>query len=687
MIKLTVDEKEIEVEEGCTVLQACEIAGEEVPRFCYHDRLSIAGNCRMCLVEVKPGPPKPQASCALPAANGQIISTKSKMVQDARKGVMEFLLINHPLDCPICDQGGECDLQDQAMSFGSDKTRYLENKRAVEEKSMGPLIKTNMTRCIHCTRCVRFSTEVAGVNDLGALGRGEGMEITTYLEKSIDSELSACVVDLCPVGALTSKPYAFNARPWELTHVETIDVMDGLGSNIRVDTKGNQVMRVLPRLNEDINEEWISDKTRYAIDGLRAQRLDKPYIRNNDGSLEASDWETAFIKIKEKLLKTDKDKVACLLGDLVDVETAFSLKLLFQKLDVNNLDCRIDGAQIGENGRAGYIFNSEIKGIEEADALLIVGSNPRIEAAVLNARIRKRYLMGNFPIGLIGENLDLTYPYEHLGTSSLDIQKLNDRRNSKFHKQLLNAENPMIIIGMGALSNNNGSEILNKLRELAEFFGVVKKGWNGFNILQTSAGRTGALDIGFIPSKRGLNAKQIFSKGQEGELSFVWLMGVDNKEVLNLKKPFVVYQGHHGDAGAHVADVILPGAAYTEKSATYVNTEGRPQLAKQATFPPGDAKEDWKIVRAFSEYLNNKLPFDNLDKLRKKLYEEFPHLSHVDEIKKSRWSKFGIKGKIKDIELKSTIKSFYETCSISRTSETMALCKANINTNNKIAAE
>ena len=686
MIKLTVDEKEIEVEEGCTVLQACEIAGEEIPRFCYHDRLSIAGNCRMCLVEVKPGPPKPQASCALPAANGQIISTKSKMVQDARKGVMEFLLINHPLDCPICDQGGECDLQDQAMSFGSDKTRYLENKRAVEEKSMGPLIKTNMTRCIHCTRCVRFSTEVAGVNDLGALGRGEGMEITTYLEKSIDSELSACVVDLCPVGALTSKPYAFNARPWELTHVETIDVMDGLGSNIRVDTKGNQVMRVLPRLNEDINEEWISDKTRYAIDGLKAQRLDKPYIRNNDGSLEASDWETAFNKIKEKLLKTDKDKVACLLGDLVDVETAFSLKLLFQKLDVNNLDCRIDGAQIGENGRAGYIFNSEIKGIEEADALLIVGSNPRIEAAVLNARIRKRYLMGNFPIGLIGENLDLTYPYEHLGTSSLDIQKLKDK-NSKFHKQLLNAENPMIIIGMGALSNDNGAEILYQLRELGEFFGVVKKGWNGFNILQTSAGRTGALDIGFIPSKKGLNAKQIFSKGQEGDLSFVWLMGVDNKEVLNLKKPFVVYQGHHGDAGAHVADVILPGAAYTEKSATYVNTEGRPQLAKQATFPPGDAKEDWKIVRAFSEYLNNKLPFDNLDNLRKKLYEEFPHLSHVDEIKKSRWSKFGIKGKIKDIELKSTIKSFYETCSISRTSETMALCKANINTNDKIAAE
>ena len=684
MIKLTVDGKEIEVEEGCTVLQACEIAGEEVPRFCYHDRLSIAGNCRMCLVEVQPGPPKPQASCALPAANGQIISTKSKMVQDARKGVMEFLLINHPLDCPICDQGGECDLQDQAMSFGSDKTRYLETKRAVEEKSMGPLIKTNMTRCIHCTRCVRFSTEVAGVNDLGALGRGENMEITTYLEKSIESELSACVVDLCPVGALTSKPYAFNARPWELTHIETIDVMDALGSNIRVDTKGNQVMRVLPRLNEDINEEWISDKTRYAIDGLKVQRLDRPYIRNAKGSLEATNWDTAFSKIKDKLLESEKNKIACLIGDLVDVEAAYSLKTLFKKFDVDNLDCRIDGAEIGEQGRAGYIFNSEIKGIEDSDALLIVGSNPRLEAAVLNARIRKRYLMGNFPIGLIGEKVDLKYPYKHLGSSSLDIEKLKNK-NNEFSLKLLNAQRPMIIVGMGAFTNDNGSVILNELRELAEYLGVVKKEWNGFNILQTSAGRTGALDIGFIPSKKGLNAKQIFSKGDEGDLSFIWLMGVDNKDVLKLKKPFVVYQGHHGDVGAHIADVILPGAAYTEKSATYVNTEGRPQLAKQATFPPGDAKEDWKIIRAFSDYVKNKLPFDDLESLRNKLYDEFPHLGDIDEIKKARWSKFGTKGKIDNIELKSSIKNFYNTCSISRTSETMATC---LNNNiNKIAAE
>ncbi len=684
MIKLTVDGKEIEVEEGCTVLQACEIAGEEVPRFCYHDRLSIAGNCRMCLVEVKPGPPKPQASCALPAANGQIISTKSKMVEDARKGVMEFLLINHPLDCPICDQGGECDLQDQAMSFGSDKTRYLETKRAVEEKSMGPLIKTNMTRCIHCTRCVRFSTEVAGVNDLGALGRGESMEITTYLEKSIESELSACVVDLCPVGALTSKPYAFNARPWELTHIETIDVMDAMGSNIRVDTKGNQVMRVLPRLNEDINEEWISDKTRFAVDGLKVQRLDKPYIRNSIGSLEASNWDTAFKKIKDELLKTEKNKIACLLGDLVDVETAFALKTLFKKLNVDNIDCRIDGAEIGEHGRAGYIFNSEIKGIEEADALLIVGSNPRLEAAVLNARIRKRYLMGNFPIGVIGEKVDLKYPYNHLGTSSLDLEKLKNNGN-EFSKKFLNAQKPMIIVGMGAFTNENGSAILNKLRELAEYFGVVNKEWNGFNVLQSSAGRTGALDIGFIPSKKGLNAKQIFSKGNEGELSFIWLMGVDNKDVLKLKKPFVVYQGHHGDAGAHIADVILPGAAYTEKSATYVNTEGRPQIAKQATFPPGDAKEDWKIVRAFSDYVKNKLPFDDLESLRRKLYEEFPHLGQIDEIKKARWSKFGVKGKINNIKLKSSIENFYNTCSISRTSETMATCLKSYT--NKIAAE
>ena len=684
MIKLTVDEKEIEVEEGCTVLQACEIAGVEIPRFCYHDRLSIAGNCRMCLVEVKPGPPKPQASCALPASNGQVISTNSKMVKEARKGVMEFLLINHPLDCPICDQGGECDLQDQAMSFGASKTRYIENKRSVEEKSMGPLIKTNMTRCIHCTRCVRFSTEVAGVNDLGALGRGENMEITTYLEKSIESELSACVIDLCPVGALTSKPYAFNARPWELTHVETVDVMDGVGSNIRVDTRGNQVLRVLPRLNEEVNEEWISDKTRYAIDGLKNQRLDRPYIRNKHGALEPSSWDAAFNKIKDELFKVPTNKVASLVGDLVDVEAVFSLKLLLNKLGIENLDCRIDGAEIGKDGRSGYIFNSGISGIENADALLIVGSNPRIEASVLNARIRKRYLKGNFPIGLIGSKSNLTYPYQYLGSSSLDIEKLKDKNNS-FHKIFAKAENPMIIVGMGALIDDCGSVVLNSLRELSEFFGVVQKGWNGFNVLQTAAGRTGALDIGFTPSKKGLNAKTIFSEGEKGNLSFVWLLGVDSKDVLKLKKPFVVYQGHHGDVGAHIADVILPGAAFTEKSATYVNTEGRPQLARQATYPPGDAKEDWKIIRAFSEYANHKLPFDDLDGLRNILYEDYPHLSFIDEIKKPRWSKFGTKGKLEKFELNSTINNFYMTCSISRSSETMSLCANQLNSKKLVA--
>ena len=684
MIKLTVDDKEIEVEEGCTVLQACEIAGVEIPRFCYHDRLSIAGNCRMCLVEVKPGPPKPQASCALPATNGQIISTNSKMVHDARKGVMEFLLINHPLDCPICDQGGECDLQDQAMSFGSDKTRFFENKRAVEEKSMGPLIKTNMTRCIHCTRCVRFSTEVAGVNDLGALGRGESMEITTYLEKSIDSELSACVIDLCPVGALTSKPYAFNARPWELSHTETVDVMDAIGSNIRVDTKGNQVLRVLPRLNEDINEEWISDKTRYAIDGLKNQRLDKPYVRNENGSLEETDWDTAFNKIKDNIDKIKPNEIACLLGDLVDVEAAYAAKVLFQKLNVDNIDCRIDGAEIGEHGRAGYIFNSQINGIDEADALLIFGSNPRLEAPVLNARIRKRYLQGNFPISLIGENNNLTYPVNYLGSKSIDIEKLRDKKN-KVYKTLMDAERPMIIVGMGALTDDSSQALLYELRELAEVFGVIKKDWNGFNVLHTSAGRTGALDVGCLPSKKGLSAKQIFSESENSSLSFIWFIGVDNKEVLNLKKPFVVYQGHHGDVGAHVADVVLPGAAYTEKNCTYVNTEGRPQLLKQAVFPPGEAKEDWKILRAFSDYVNCKLPFDSLDTLREKIYSDFPHFEQTEIIKKSKLSKFGRKGKINDFEMKSPITNFYKTCSISRASETMSLCNEKLNS--KIAAE
>ena len=685
MIKVTVDDIEIEVEEGCTVLQACEQAGAEIPRFCYHDRLSIAGNCRMCLVEVKPGPPKPQASCALPAGNGQIISTKSNMVKNARKGVMEFLLINHPLDCPICDQGGECDLQDQAMSFGSSKTRYIENKRAVDEKKMGPLIKTNMTRCIHCTRCVRFSTEVAGVNDLGALGRGENMEITTYLEKAISSELSACVVDLCPVGALTSKPYAFNARPWELKHVETIDVMDAVGSNIRVDTRGNQVLRVLPRLNEDINEEWITDKTRFAIDGLKQQRLDRPYIRDSKGKLVETDWHSAFEVIANKLKNIKPEMIAGLVGDLVDVESTYALKCLMNKLGCENIDCRIDGAAIGDGNRSGYIFNSGIAGIEDADSLLIVGSNPRIEAAVLNSRIRKRHLMGQFPIGLIGQQNDLTYPYKFLGDQSNDLEHLLDEKN-EFHQVLLKSERPMIIIGMGALNHEYGLAIMSIARSIAEKTGVVKKGWNGFNVLQYAAGRTGALDVGFLPGKKGISAKEIYNLSKEEKMSFVWLLGVDTSEVSKLKDSFVVYQGHHGDAGAHIADVILPGAAYTEKSSIYVNTEGRPQLANQATFPPGQAREDWKILRAFSEIIGKKLPFDDIVSLRNKLFDEVPHLRDLDSIKKPKWSKFGKNSKIENFEINSIINEFHMTCPISRASETMAACIES-NKLNRLAAE
>ena len=681
MIKLVIDDIEIEVEDGSTVLQACEQAGVEVPRFCYHDKLSIAGNCRMCLVEVKPGPPKPQASCALPAANGQVVSTNSKMVVDARKGVMEFLLINHPLDCPICDQGGECDLQDQAMEYGSGKSRFTENKRAVNEKSMGPLIKTHMTRCIHCTRCVRFSTEVAGVSDLGALGRGENMEITTYLEKSLSSELSACVIDLCPVGALTSKPYAFNARPWELDKIESVDVMDAIGSNIRIDVRGNQVMRVLPRLNEEINEEWISDKTRFAIDGLRQQRLDHPYVRNSQGALIKTTWDNAFKIIADNLSKNNAKSIAALAGDCVDVESTYALKLLMDKIGSENLDCRIDGAAIGDGSRSGYIFNSGFVGIEESDALLIVGSNPRFEAAVLNARIRKRYLAGNYKIALIGEKNDLSYPYDHIGESSLDIDKILDKKHPVFNS-LLKSENPMIIIGMGALIQKDGFEIMYKLRELAEKTGVVKKGWNGFNILHYAAGRTGALDVGFLPGKKGLGAKDICEASERGVIDFVWLLGVDNHLVSKLKNSFVVYQGHHGDLGANIADVILPGAAYTEKSSIYVNSEGRPQLAKQAVYPPGNAKEDWKIIRAFSDVIDKKLPFDDLNSLRNKIFEEFPHLSKIDTIKNNRWSKFGNKGKLTDSKISSIIDNFYMTCPISRSSQTMAAC---INENQMVA--
>ena len=671
MPKLTVNGVEVEVENGATVLHACEEAGLEVPRFCYHDRLSIAGNCRMCLVDMERAP-KPIASCAMPAGDGMVIRTDTDRVKKAREGVMEFLLINHPLDCPICDQGGECDLQDQAMGYGYDASRYEENKRAVEDKNMGPLISTTMTRCIHCTRCVRFATEIAGVPELGAIGRGESMEITTYLEKTLASELSANVIDLCPVGALTSKPYAFAARPWELSKTESIDVMDAVGSNIRVDARGAQVMRVLPRLNEDINEEWISDKTRYAIDGLRRQRLDRPYLRGRDGKLAPASWDDAFSAISSKMKKAKPKAVAAIAGDQCDAESMFALKMMMGKLGSGHIDCRQDSAKIG-GARSGYLFNSTIAGIDDADALLIIGSNPRIEAAVLNARIRRNWLATCLPVAVIGPKNDLTYDALHLGDCPALLDDLLSGK-SKFAAKLKKAKRPMIIVGMGALTRSDGAAILGKARDIADAYGVVGGGWNGFNILHTAAARVGGLDLGFTPDRGGLDVAGMCKAAEAGELDVVWLMGADEIDHARLSKAFVVYQGHHGDRGAHHADVVLPGAAYTEKDGIYVNTEGRVQYASRAAFPPGEAREDWAIIRAMAARLGINLGFDSLDDLRECLYEAVPHFAARDEVASAKWAKFGGRSKLTGAAIDSALDGFYMTCAISRASETMGQC-------------
>ncbi len=675
---IIVDGTEVEVPAHYTLLQACEEAGAEVPRFCYHERLSVAGNCRMCLVELK-GAPKPIASCAWgvrdcrPGPEGQLpeVSTRSPKVKKAREGVMEFLLINHPLDCPICDQGGECDLQDQAMAYGVDKNRFEENKRAVEDKDIGPLVKTIMTRCIHCTRCVRFTTEVAGVSDLGATGRGEDMEITTYLEAAMASELQGNVIDLCPVGALTSKPYAFKARPWELTKVESVDVMDAVGSNIRVDVKGREVMRIMPRLNESINEEWISDKSRFIWDGLRSQRLDRPYIREN-GKLRPASWSEAFALIADRASKTAPEKIGALAGDLAGVEEMFALKGLMAALGSPNMDCRTDGTALDPaNGRASYLFNSTIDGIEYADAILLIGTNPRIEAPLLNARIRKRWRAEPTMIGLIGEATDLTYDYTHLGDSVDALGKLADHDMAK-------AERPMMIIGQGALSGPNGADVLALAASVAQKLGVIKDDWNGFNVLHTAAGRVGALDIGFVPGEGGKDAGGIAG----GEVDLLFNMGADELEIA--AGAFTVYIGTHGDRGAHRADVILPGAAYTEKSATYVNTEGRPQQTTRGAFPPGDAKEDWAILRALSEKLGHTLPYNTLGQLRTALYAEHPHLAKLEEIEAAD------AGALADLAKKApkdagkakfarAIEDFYLTNPIARASKVMAECSATLN--------
>jgi len=681
MVKMTIDDMEIEVDPGFTVLQACEQAGKEIPRFCYHEKLSIAGNCRMCLVHMERAP-KLIASCAMPVADGMVIKTDTPEVIKSRKGVMEFLLINHPLDCPVCDQGGECDLQDQAMAFGVDRSRYSEVKRAVTNKNIGPLIRTVMTRCIHCTRCVRFSTEIAGVEEMGAVNRGVHTEIGTYIEKALRSELSGNMIDLCPVGALTSAPYAFMARPWELRKTESVDVFDAVGSNIRVDSRSGQVMRILPRINDAVNEEWISDKTRFACDGLKRQRLDKPYIRI-DGHLKHATWDQAFNVIAEKLKTLKGTEIAAIAGDMVDCEAMMVLKTLLGELGSGHIDCRQDGAKLDPSYRAGYLFNTGIANIEHADACLLIGTNPRTEAAVLNARLRKRWLHGDFPVAVIGENVDLTYPVEHLGEGRKALQQIASGR-SGFAKILKSAKRPMLILGQGALTGPDGAEVLALARKIAEKFDMINSslGWNGFNVLHRAAARVGGLDLGFVPGKDGLDVSGILDSAGKGDVKAVYLLGADEIDMSKLGNAFVIYQGHHGDAGAHRADVILPGAAYTEKNATYVNTEGRVQLGRLAVYPPGDAREDWTIIRALADKLGVSVGMDSLRQVRATMVNTRGSFLDIDQAKPAEWptegNGFGTEGDVLDAPFPRGFENFYMTDPISRASETMAECMASL---------
>jgi NADH-quinone oxidoreductase subunit G len=675
MPKITIDNREIEFENGMTVMQACELANVEIPRFCYHDKLSIAGNCRMCLVEMDKSP-KPIASCAMPAGEGMIIKTNTDLVKSARRGVMEFLLINHPLDCPICDQGGECDLQDQALHYGFDKSRYEENKRAVNNKHMGPLVSTIMTRCIHCTRCVRFSTEVAGVDDLGLLGRGENAEITTYLEKTIKSELSGNVIDLCPVGALTSKPYEFKARPWELKKTETIDVFDAMGSSIRIDSLGKTVLRVLPRLNEEINEEWINDKSRFAIDGLAKQRLDKPFIRKNS-KFQTVDWNTALSIIVTEINNRNKNKTLALSGKFTDIESLYSAKSFLNSIGSSSYDCRYDNAQFIENQRDSYIFNSSIQKIDEADAILIIGSNPRWEATVLNARIRKAYIHNNCKIGLIGKAIDLTYEYKHL---SNNIDYLNEILNdqSDFCTVLKKAKKPLIIIGTSAINLSDGKDILKICAEIAKKYQITNHNFNGLNILQQDISRVGALDIGFYNNFFDLDYYNSLKQHIQNYKPVVFLLGLDEIDHSILQDSFVVYLGHHGDATANIADIILPIPAFPEKTSTFVNMEGRVMQTTKCYNPIGESKEEWKIFRALSDQFEKKLNFNNINELRQEIITKFIFLKEINLLPSVLLSNFGLPVKIKNRELEYNIKNFYMTDSISRSSVTMAKCSKEI---------
>ena len=681
--KLIVDGTEIEVEDGITLLQACELAGAEIPRFCYHERLSIAGNCRMCLVEVE-GAPKPVASCAQtvndlrPNKDGSpnVIHTTSPIVKKAREGVMEFLLINHPLDCPICDQGGECDLQDQAMAFGIGGSRYQENKRAVEDKYIGPLIKTIMTRCIHCTRCVRYMTEIAGVEELGLAGRGEDAEITTYLENGILSEMSANVIDLCPVGALTHRPWAHNARPWELKKTESIDVMDAVGANIRVDTRGAEVMRILPRNNDAVNEEWISDKTRHVCDGLKTQRLDQPYVRR-DGRLVSTSWDEALGLVAEKLTNVAPERIGAITGELAGAEEMYALKEIMCGLGVASIDCRAPNEILDPAlGRSSYLFNSTIEAIDSADAILLIGTNPRLEAPVLNSRIRRRWRNGGLSIGVIGEQAPMTYAYEWIGDTPDRLNSLADG-DHMFCGILRQAKAPMVIIGAAVFARPDATAVLARVAKVAsDAREGIDTGRSVFNVLHSSAARVAGLDLGLVPADGGRDTASIISGAGSGDLDVVYLLGADEIDMGSLGDTFVIYQGTHGDAGAHRADVILPGSAYTEKSAIYLNTEGRVQMTQKALFAPGDAKEDWAILRALSGPVGKILPYDRLPALRAAMYKAAPHLQRLDEIGQHGDDCLEnlslLSGTLSDAPFVNRITDFYLTNPIARASAIMA---------------
>ena len=671
MPKIFINNKEIEFQEGMTVLQACELAGAEIPRFCYHERLSIAGNCRMCLVEMEKSS-KPIASCAMPATDGMKIKTNTQMVEKARKGVMEFLLVNHPLDCPVCDQGGECDLQDQSLYYGFDSSRFKENKRLVKDKYMGPLIKTQMTRCIHCTRCIRFATEVAGVSELGAIGRGEDMEITTYLEKSMTSELSGNVIDLCPVGALTSKPYAFEARPWELKKTESIDVMDAVGSNIRVDSYGWEVKRVLPRLNNSINEEWISDKTRYACDGLLKQRLDKVYIRRENKLVEAS-WDDAVNLISSKINSTDNDKIAGHIGGLNSIETINSFKKFLEEINVKNYEFREKDFYVNPAEKMNYIFNSSIQGIEKSDLLLLVGTNPRLEATILNARIRKTYLKNKLPILSIGDPGDLTYPYKVIGTKTDDIKQILEGK-SEINNLFKKSKNPLVIIGESALELKSGKYILEGLKDFLHKNKFINENWNSFNILTQNAATVGALDLNFLNKANG--SGNFFDKLKNHIFELLYFVGSDE---LNFKKnnEFIIYQGSHGDRMAQIADVVLPSPAYTEQNGFFINLEGRLQKAYKATNPIGNAKEDWKIFNLICNKLKNKNLFTNYKDLIDDSLSKIKDSKNIDTLPVTQTKKINLSsGNFYSEDVSIRPIDYYFSNPVARASKTMSDCRA-----------